>query len=252
MTGPFPSYEWWGWLIGGILLAAFALYAEHSDREADRRAADDLRDRLIRQEGMTAGAFLAVNQKLDAIAASNPQAGREVTEIKKLLVPIKLRFEYRDPFLQKTPVDNGTTRLYIRLLPECSSAVENCLGRLLSIDHQIGTRWEPTAYNEAVPLTWANRRIGPTTIEPQIGPYLDVFYIDDRNQSIVPCVTSTPDEGLPLRMMQSHFHPMLRNREENLRLTVQATGSEPIYLKVRLRSQWDNPLVEVLPNGSCI
>ena len=158
--------------------------------------------------------------------------------------PIKLRFEYREPCVQMTPVTDDSTRVYIRLFPECTGPVKDCTGYLLAIYRRTGKVWEPTVFNEAWPLTWANIGAQPVTVDPHIGPYLDVFYIGNDAKRIVPCIKL---DGAPLRMVSPLLTPLFQSHDEVFRFDVVVNGSEPISLKVQLGDRWERPIVEVLP-----
>jgi hypothetical protein len=161
---------------------------------------------------------------------------------------IHLRFEYRPPFVQITPVSDASRRVYVRLFPECADPVENCSGHLTAIYRRVDNKWEPTDFNEAWPLTWANLGPIPVTVQPRIGPYLDVFYIGSDAQRIVPCIQL---QGAPLRMVSPKLTPMFQSRNECFRFDVQVTASAPISLRVQLGVRWEQPIVEVLPNENC-
>jgi hypothetical protein len=125
---------------------------------------------------------ISMAEVLIALAASFVLAGYHIWRADHLLLipKITLRFENRDPFVQIDQGDSPEVMLkkYFRLFPECSTAVADCQGYLLAVFKEVKGRWEPTAFNEAVPLTWADDRTGAITIEPGIGPYLRIFYVD--------------------------------------------------------------------------
>jgi len=162
----------------------------------------------------------------------------------RLIPTIRLRFEYREPFVQMTPATSPGRDIvlarYWRVFPDCSTRIENCTGYLLGVFKEVNGHWEPTAFDEAVPLIWANRNYaGPLTIEPNIGPYLDVFYTDSVNKEIIPCT------GIKM-----HRASLVFKERATFRLDIQITNSAPISLKVRMDdrpSYWDRPLVDLLP-----
>jgi hypothetical protein len=169
------------------------------------------------------------------------------TERLKMLPGIALHFENRPPFVQMIPRIDGQAglKVYVRLFPECSQTLTDCTGYLLSICRRDGDRWEPTYFNEPVPLIWEGRGTVPTTVEPLIGPYLNVFYIGNEAKQIVPCIA----QNAPARMTTPRNNMMFSNRNECFRFAVKVTNSEPIYLKVQLGDQtWERPLVDILPN----
>jgi hypothetical protein len=232
MTAPFPRGEWWAWLLGGGALALFALGAEYLDRKSDRAEAADLRDRLIRQEGFTAGAFTALGKKLDDMAVQAPQLREEVAEIQSnLRLPIVLQFKDRDPFVIQTPTrklglggwTQGPSRVYVRVFPECTELIEGIGGYLLSIYKKENEEWR-SILAEACPLTWANLGAGRIAIHPGLGPYLDVLYVEEGNDQIIPCI---PDANRPLRLEGN------MPRLGVYRFDVQVTNSSPIALLVR-------------------
>jgi hypothetical protein len=163
-----------------------------------------------------------------------------------LIQKITLRFENREPFTQMTPIVSPDLilRKYFRFFPECSSPVANCAAYLLAVFREIDGQWKPTPFNEAVLLKWADGRVGQITVEPGIGPYLELFYVDSFEKEIVPCTA----------------HPMLRTStmfreraEERVtfRFDVKVTNGAPISLKVKMDerpSYWDRPLIELLAN----
>jgi len=173
--------------------------------------------------------------------------------------PITLRFENRGAFIVQTPTETvgmaghvrtpGANRLYVRVFPECASAVANCIGYLLEICHKVGNSWELTDFNEICPLTWANYGTQPITVRPRFGPYLDVFYISEDRGGIVPCIRH---EGAPLRMV--HPSAIFQSREEQFRFKLQVIDlsgeplSEVICLKVQIGPRWNQPIVELLSN----
>jgi hypothetical protein len=162
----------------------------------------------------------------------------------RLVPKITLRFANEPPFVQTTPAATPGSEIilsrYWRVFPDCSAPVENCTGYLLKVFKEVDGRWEPTAFDEAVPLMWANRNFaGPTTIEPKIGPYLDVFYVDSLNKEIIPCTA-----------IRLHRAALVFREYATFRLDVHVTNSAPISLKVRMDARsahWDRPLVELLP-----
>jgi hypothetical protein len=83
---------------------------------------------------------------------------------------------------------------------------------------------------------WANRGgfAGPLEVQPRVGPFVDVLYVEDGNDQIVPCVAA-----LPLRA-EGAFH-----RLGTYRLDVQVTNSDPIALRVRPGTTGPTPSVQV-------
>lgn len=104
---------------------------------------------------------------------------------------ITLRFEHRAPFVQMTAMKDPevTMRQYFRVLPQCSTAVES-QGYLLAVFREIKGKWHPTMFDEPVPLTWADGRTGPIKVEPEIGPYLNVFYVETYRKADSPLLGS--------------------------------------------------------------
>jgi hypothetical protein len=163
-----------------------------------------------------------------------------------LMPKITLRFENRTPFVQMTSVANPevTLRQYFRLFPDCLSPVES-EGYLLRVFRQVDGRWEPTPFNEAVPLTWADGRSGPIKVEPEIGPYLNVFYVETFEKQIVPCLAQ------PTLRTSIVFRERLKEPRATFRFDIKVTNGTRISLKVKMderSSHWDRPLVELLPD----
>lgn len=177
--------------------------------------------------------------------------------------PVRLRFENRDPFVVVTETTQiaisgdglqiqqvkGPNRVYVRVFPECAQPVTNCTGYLLEICRKVGDDWARTDFNEAWPLTWANYGTHSVTIQPGIGPYLDVFFIAEDEKRISPCIRH---EGAPLRMLNLQSPEVFKSVQEHFRFKVQMIGSEPvsdpIFLKARIGPHWERPIVELLPN----
>jgi hypothetical protein len=66
MTAPFPRWEWWLWLCGGIVLAVLALLIERHDRKASDRQIGDLKNQVTTANAYQSG-------KLDLIGAAIAQ-----------------------------------------------------------------------------------------------------------------------------------------------------------------------------------
>lgn len=143
-----------------------------------------------------------------------------------------MRFEDREPFIQPTPTEvtgrgsplslPGANRVYIRIFPECTTPVDNCEAFLLAVYREENGNWVPTPINEACRLTWANRSTGSLSVHPGIGPYVDVFYVEEGKNEIFPCTSR-----LPLRARGAY------PRSGTYRFDVQVTNSDPIALRVR-------------------
>ena len=188
---------------------------------------------------------------------SIPQPGAALGNPHEAERPITLRFENREPFVVVTPTTHpafidgllqqveGPHRVYVRLFPECIHPIGNCTGYLLEVCRKVGGVWQRTVFNEAWPLTWANYLIIPVTVRPTIGPYLDLFYIQENDVRIVPCIRH---QGAPLRMVNPPSEVFGDTDAEFLfKVQVMANEplSEPICLKVKIGSQWDRPIVEL-------
>jgi hypothetical protein len=90
-------------------------------------------------------------------------------------------------------------------------------------------------------LTWANGSAGPITVEPGIGPYLNIFCGDSVEKEIIPCV-ATPT----LRTSATFREDVER---ATFRFDIKITNGAPISLKVKMdevASHWDRPSVELL------
>ncbi len=164
-----------------------------------------------------------------------------------LLVPkITLRFEDRTPFVQMTAVKDPevTMRKYFRVFPDCSTAVES-QGYLLAVFREVKGHWQPTLFDEPVSLTWADGRTGPIKIEPEIGPYLNVFYVETYEKQIVPCLAQ------PTLRTSAVFLERLEQPRATFRFDIKVTNGNRISLRVTMDerlSYWDRPLIEVLPD----
>jgi hypothetical protein len=162
-----------------------------------------------------------------------------------LMPKITLRFENRMPFKQPSPMEGIVgVKMFFRVFPDCSSPVPNCTGHLLAVYREIDGHWKPTLFNEAVLLTWADGRVGPITIEPRIGPYLNVFCTDSDEKEIMPCLAH------PMLRTSAMFRKRSEEKHMTFRFDIQVTNGAPISLKVRMDDRppyWDRPLIEVLP-----
>jgi hypothetical protein len=170
----------------------------------------------------------------------------------RLVPKITLMFENREPFVQTTPTQlggfigprpaSGPDRVYIRVFPQCSTRVRACEPYLLAIYREEDGIWTPTPMNEPCLLTWANRpQTRQLDVEPGIGPYVDVCYIEQGNDQINPCI---PNAVRPLRT-QNAFQ-----RLATYRFDVQVTNGDPISLRVRPGKQWNRPEVEIVISGN--
>jgi hypothetical protein len=167
----------------------------------------------------------------------------------RLIPTIRLTFENREPFVQTTPTQirghplappgSGPDRVYIRVFPQCSTRVRDCTPYLLAIYREENGAWVPTPMNEPCLLTWANRPpVERLDIEPGIGPYVDVCYIEQGSDQINPCMLVRPARTL------NAFH-----RLSTYRFDVKVTNGDPIHLCVRgMRAgqRWDRPEVEIV------
>jgi hypothetical protein len=180
-----------------------------------------------------------------------------------LLVPkLRLQFEQRNPFVLITPAVEATSggnplpkllhappallRCYARLLPKCMSThVVGCRGYLAAVHKEVAGRWAATEFNEALRLQWSNRPTADSLeLQREVDQFLDLFYIDDQQKYIVPCV-----DVLPLRASR-----VFRDAENNdvFRFDVIVTAdncpTECISLRVQRGEHWDRPSIEVLVN----
>jgi hypothetical protein len=163
------------------------------------------------------------------------------------LVPkVTLRFENRVPFKQPAPMEDAIgVKMYFRVFPDSLIPVPGCAGYLLAVYREIDGNWRPTLFDEPVALIWADGRSGPITVEPEIGPYLNIFYVDSTKKESVPCLTS------PTLRTSAVFRE--QGERGTFRFDIKITNGERITLKVKMderTSYWDRPLVELLPNGN--
>jgi hypothetical protein len=155
------------------------------------------------------------------------------------LVRLSLVFLNQEPFVISTPTITmdgrpGPQRTYVRVFPRCSDPIPNCEAFLIAIHRWDHGQWTPLL-NEACPLTFANRGVGPLTVTPLVGPYVDVFYVEQNNDQLTPCIPA-----LPLRLMEA------LNRSAVYRFDIQVDGSQPIFLRAEPGATWDRPLVTVV------
>jgi hypothetical protein len=180
--------------------------------------------------------IIAQRSKIIAAQDDNPSLGpAEANEV-------ELEFLNQEPFVVSTPTRNrftgapGPDRTYVRVFPKCRHPIRNCEAFLLAAYRWENDNWVPIL-NEACPLAFANRGIGPLIIGPLAGPYVDVFYIEQGNEQLFVCI---PDHMKPLRLVGA-FH-----RLRTYRFDVIVDGSKPIRLRVAPGTAWNRPLITVM------
>lgn len=135
---------------------------------------------------------------------------------------------------------NVSQVLVIHVLPTCKSPVDNVSGFLNSI-HRLNDKaeWEPTQFNEAIPLTWSYPNTKePLTLYPKPDKYLNAFFVFENPFQIVPGVWELT---YPKRM-----HGIL-NANDVYKINICVTGAAhafaEIYLKLQIGNQWNKPKI---------
>lgn len=115
----------------------------------------------------------------------------------------------------------------------------------MAVFREVDGTWQTTLFDEPLPLTWADGRTGPINIESGIGPYLKVFYVENYEKQIVPCIVR------PTLRTGAVFSERLEEPRTTFRFDIKVTNGNRISLKVKMderSSYWDRPFIEVLPD----
>jgi hypothetical protein len=83
-------------------------------------------------------------------------------------------------------------QVYVRILPKClSGSVGECRA-FLKVFRQVKGDWLPTALSESRSLIWSNKGTAPIELYKGVDQFLDIFYVDEEQNHIVPCVDPLP------------------------------------------------------------
>ena len=86
MTQPFPRWEWWTWLICGILLALFAVGAEWLNRRKQNRERIEDKEDIVRQiDAKLEEKVLVLKGDIAAVSQKPEPAERKFQEINQLI-----------------------------------------------------------------------------------------------------------------------------------------------------------------------
>ena len=145
--------------------------------------------------------------------------------------------------LQRTrTTDPNEFRVYVQVIPECltKAPVNGCLGKLLRVRKRSApnVEWETTELNEPLDLEWSYDAAHPLSINPGVGQRLNVCWISNIAEQIVPTVSP-----LPL-----HYQSVF-NHTDTFRFDIHiiATDCPPVdvSLSIRIGDKWDKPFVEI-------
>jgi len=172
---------------------------------------------------------------------------RRVIALEEKLAPkLELRFDRNTQgCVHETHFSGGTTApyqvLFVRVLPVCNSRVTNCVGFLSGVYRLDNGEWQPTALDERLDLTWANRgNAEPITIQSGLPQYLDVFCIPSSNR-IALCVASNV---IPNRAASVLDAPGIFRMDVGVMGDDNAVAS--ISLLVQLGATWNAPRIELI------
>jgi hypothetical protein len=160
------------------------------------------------------------------------------------------KLEFGDVRVVQTPTtiipfgQPGPNRVVAQILVSSLTTMTDCRGYLRRVWLWAGNDWVPTPVDESLNLLWSTIDQPTRTLYAGIAERLTIFRIDE----VVPRYIHPLADIVQQRMIQWFQAHANANDTFKFDISVTATDSPPmdISLKVQMRPQWDDPLIEPL------
>jgi hypothetical protein len=128
-----------------------------------------------------------------------------------------------------------------QILVKSATTVNDCTGHLLCVWRWENDGWVTTVVDEPLDLLWSTIDLPSRTLYSDIPQRLTIFRVDD----VPPRYIHPLAAPLQQRMLEMFQHAPPSDLFK-LDISVRATDGPAvnISLRVQMRDQWDNPLVE--------
>lgn len=134
--------------------------------------------------------------------------------------------------------DQRERRIFIQILPKCTTPIEKCLGQLLRVLKWNGATWIDTPLEEPLSLVWSFHDASELTLRPEVDQWLNVCMVDSVMRELIPQAPVIP-------IRASEVFPGGGRFRFHICVAGKDCPGKLVYVDIETTATWDAPNVSL-------